>query len=287
MFGESGDTLDPMTVSFLRFVLSGLFMTPFLIRRGNAAKVKNSFRDDWKMLLFIAAFGIVGEGVLVFVANKYTTAGRCTLLANTSPILTALLSYFFLHEALTRKKILGMLLGLAGIMLMVLSKKGNDVFGTGPHAGWGDLMALGSGMCWAVYTVFSRRLSLRYGGLLTSTVLFFIGALLMVPVTWIAGSSWELNFSWKMWLFIAYISGVVNGVGNGFWCLALKHLKPGELGAFGYLSAFIAITSSAICLKEELTWQFLLTAAMVFTGVFLMMKRQASPEKKKQIQPGA
>lgn len=281
LFGESADTLDPLTVSVLRFIFAGLFLMPFLIRRGNGELVCRSFREDWKMLLFLALTGIVGEGVLVFAANKYTTAGRCTLMANASPIFTVLLAYIFLHEALTGKKVVGMLLGFLGIVLMMVMKKGNDVFGTGQHAIWGDLMALGSGMCWACYTVFGEKMSHKYGGLLTATILSFIGAVMLIPVTIIAKSNWDLRFSWKIWLGIAYIGGVTNGVGNGLWYQALKYLKPDKLGAFGYLSAFIAITISALYLKEQLSWQFLLTAAMVFAGVYLMMKNDPIPPAEK------
>ena len=55
--------------------------------------------------------------------------------------------------------------------------------------------------------------------------------------------------------------------------MALKHLKPGELGAFGYLTPALSAVLSQICFAERLGWGFLLALALILGGVALMMER--------------
>jgi len=278
LLGDCENHLDPFFFSFLRFVFGALILAPVLFPKKSQRKLKQTTRKDWAMLFFLATTGIIGQGVLVFWATKYTTASRASLMANTSPIFTIILSFLVLKEALTKKKIAGMILGFAGISLVILTRGGGDVLSTNSSTLFGDVLALISGMFWAVYTVYGETLSRRYGGLLCTAVLFEIGVLLMIPILFLTGSNCFLNLPWMVWLGIIYIGGA-GGLAYGFWYCALKYLTPGELGILGYLNALLVVLLSVLFLKEKITWEFIAAIAMVFYSVYLMMKRD-SPLKK-------
>ena len=269
LFGKAGEQFDEFFVSFIRFLLGFLLFSPLLFTAANREKTKTALKNDWLPLLLLAFIGIVCEGVLVFVANKYTTAARASLMANTTPIPTLLLSWLFAKEMLTGRKAAGMLLGMAGALLAVLSR-GGDLFSAGSATWPGDLLAFASGLCWAVFTVFGKGISRRYGALLVTAILYGAGCLLMVPVMLIARSSLSVAFTFPVWAGIVYLS--VSGLlANACWYRALKYLPPGELGSFGYLSALLAVGSSILFLREKLSWGFLLAAAAVIAGVWLMV----------------
>jgi len=84
------------------------------------AEIPSKQEKDWGLFLFLAAIGIVGEGVLVFVATKYTPSARASLMANLSPVFTVLLSLLFAKEMLTGRKVTGMMLGFIGITAAIL-----------------------------------------------------------------------------------------------------------------------------------------------------------------------
>ena len=269
LFGREAEKFDELFVSFLRFGFAFLFLLPFACSGGNLKKIRNEWKNDWKSWVGLATVGIVGEGIMVFVATKYTTAARASLLANASPIFTVLLSYLFVREALTMRKITGMTIGLAGILLIVTSQ-GADLFSHTMSTLPGDLMALGSGVCWSAYTVFGERVANKYGGMLSTTILFFLGMVIMVPVMMVFQSRVTFDFPLTVWCGIVYL-GCCNGLANGLWYKALKYLKPGELGSFGYISAIMTIGLSVIFLHETITWQFIVAVLLVLGGVALML----------------
>ena len=269
LFGKAGEQFDEFFVSFIRFFLGFALFSPLFLTAANRKKTKTALRKDWLPFLLLAVIGVVGEGVLVFIANKYTTAARASLMANTTPIPTVLLSWLFAGELLNGRKAAGMLLGMAGALLAVLSR-GGDLFSAGTATWPGDLLAFASGLCWAVYTVFGKGISRRYGALLVTAILYGAGCLLMVPVMLVARSSLSVAFTFPVWAGIVYLS--VSGLlANACWYRALKYLPPGELGSFGYLSALLAAGSSILFLREKLSWCFLLAIIAVVTGVWLMV----------------
>ena len=269
LFGKAGEQFDEFFVSFIRFFLGFALFSPLFLTAANRKKTKTALRKDWLPILLLTLIGVVGEGVLVFIANKYTTAARASLMANTTPIPTLLLSWLFAGELLNGRKAAGMLLGMAGALLAVLSR-GGDLFSAGTATWPGDLLAFASGLCWAVFTVFGKGISRRYGALLVTAILYGAGCLLMIPVMLVAQSSLSVSFTFPVWAGIVYL-GVSGLLANACWYRALKYLPPGELGSFGYLSALLAVGSSILFLREKLSWGFLLAAAAVIAGVWLMV----------------
>jgi len=61
---------------------------------------------------------------------------------------------------------------------------------------------------------------------------------------------------------------------------ALRYLKPGVLGAFGYLSAAIQLTRSLIVLKEKFSVMFILAVALILCGISLMMSDPSKIKKR-------
>lgn len=163
LFGVHTDDIEPMNLTFIRLVFSSLFFMPMLLKKRNRQSVRRLLFQHWRMLLLLSGVGIIAEGVLVFWALKYTTSARVSILANASPLSTLLLSWFCGREILNGSKIIGVLVGFAGIVL-IFSTQGADVFSGESGLFIGDAMAFLSGICWSVYTVFGEEISQRYGG---------------------------------------------------------------------------------------------------------------------------
>lgn len=273
LFGVDTDSVNPLNLTFLRFSFASLFLSPMLFNAQNRKAAGNQLKHHWLEALSLAAIGIIGEGLLVFWALKFTTAARASLLANASPISTVLISCICGRELLTRNKVSGMLLGFLGIVLAFWGG-GGDLFSSGKNLLTGDLMALGSGICWAVYTVYGTGITSRCGGMLANGILFTFGALLMLPVLLVTGSGPDFDLPWRVWAGAFYLGALANGLANGLWYTALKYVTPGELGSCGYVSALLTFTISVLFLNEHATWQFITSVILVLGGVALMLKRK-------------
>ena len=279
LFGEEGDKLNTFLFNFLRFFMATLSLSGLLLIKSNRRKFKQAIREDWKSFLLISLIGIVMESYLVFYALNFTTASRCSLMANFSPVATVILAYFLLGEKINKTGIVGMLAGFAGIILAGSSRGGDIYAGTSLRSLIGDSMALASGFCWAYFTVSGVKVSDKYGGPLCMLIAFASGTLLMAPVLFFTPVSELAAIPPKVWGGMLYTGVITLAFANACWYGALRYLKAGMLGAFGYLSAAITFTLSILLLKERFTLPFVIALVLIVGGMTLMMKQSKTPEK--------
>ena len=272
----TGDAPDGLTASLARFFIASLALSPALFDREACAKLRQNWRRDLPLFALLAAVGIVGQGVLVLLSTRYTTSARSSLMANTAPIFTVLLSWWIAREALTGRKVAGMILGALGIGVMFMLR-GQDDYSGGAATWAGDLLAVGAGACWALYTVLGSGPSSRCGAFFCTECTFVIGTLMLLPLSAIWGQLPQLaTYSKAAWLGISYLSLLAGALGFSLWYVALKYLAPGELGAFGYLTPVVSATLAYLCFNERLGWGFLLALALILGGVALMMEKKAA-----------
>lgn len=278
-FGTDDDGLDPLWSSFLRYVLASGILFCCLICTKQVPAYLTALRKDWKMLLLLGLVGIAGESTLLFYSMKFTTAARSNLLTNISPVVTALMSWYVTREVFSRKQIAGMILGAIGTAA-IFFLRGGDNFADGKASFlFGDLMAVAAGVCWSAFTVLGERAVKQYGPHVIMCGAFLFGAAVMVPVMGISGSHITFAVHPRGWLMILYIGLVSNAMANVCWYAALKYLKPGELGSFGYISVLLTVLLSVCCLGEKISMPFVLCLAMILFGTGMMLK--ISPADKK------
>jgi drug/metabolite transporter (DMT)-like permease len=104
-------------------------------------------KGQWPRLWALAFFNITFWNVLVAFGLTLIPSGRAAILAYTMPVWAVPLSMWVLGERLTRRKLLGLVLGMAGLALLV-----GNVF-----ASPGTLLLLGAAISWAIGTVLQKR----------------------------------------------------------------------------------------------------------------------------------
>ncbi len=275
LFGEDGAKVDPVFLTFIRYLIASILLTGVMVYQKKMPIAGECLKKDLLILVFLG-LSIIVSALLAFYSLKYTTATRSCLLANAAPIFTVIMAYFALKEGMSKSKIIGMVLGFAGVGTAILCRSGSDIY-MSASAVIGDFLALASGVAWAAYTVWGTRVSNQYGGMASSYISILFGTVLIFPVIFISGGNLSLDLPLRVWLGVIYL-GVTNGVACLCWFSALKYLKAGELGAFGYVSAAMTMLLSLILLKEKISFILLGALALVFYGVYLMVK----PNPKKE-----
>lgn len=266
------EEIDPWWTVWLRTAIGALVMLPFsfCVKEGSWKKFKTEWKKDWKIFLCLGIF-LTLEAVFSFSAGKYTTAARSSLFSNTSPVFTLLISFLCAKELLSGRKIIGVLIGLVGIIIAAFSK-GQDAFTTvGFSSLPGDMLALLSGVFWALFTVFGGDASSKYHGAFCATIYRLYGLVLLIPVLFLCKITFDLPL--MAWLGLLFMSGVSGGLAVWLWSIAQKHVEPSILGSFGYLSATGATLFSALFLKEKLTWPFIIAFVLVVAGMGLTLKK--------------
>lgn len=141
--------LAPLTFRALTLPFAALSLLAIARATGHSIRVPRAL---WSRVALLALFNIAGWNGLVLFGVQQLPAGRSAIIAYTMPIWSVLFALALLHEPLSLRKGLGMVLGIAGMALLL----GDDIrhFRRSPQAA---LLILGAAMCWALGTVLLRK----------------------------------------------------------------------------------------------------------------------------------
>ncbi len=226
----------------------------------------------------VQAIGITASVAMVLYANAvlYTEIVRAIVLFYLTPIWSLILARIFLGEPITPPRIVAIILGLTGILVMFRSEGSfslpNNV---------GDWLGLASGFIWAVAAVF-----LRIGGgkvLLETTASYFfytaLAALVMVFMPF-AGDlpvpSWQDVLAAIPWLLPVTLTLALGATLAAFW--GAPHLNPGVVGILFMTEISAAAITAAIWAGEPFGWRelagvLLISAAGLSEWIYRPIRR--------------
>lgn len=238
-------------------------------------KVRNS---DWLMFGLCGLTGVAANQSLFFSGLDLTTPIHASLIMTTSPMLVLFFAFLILKEPITAKKILGIVTGCTGaVILMTLGKEvvvGNDYL-------VGDLMIFLNASSYALYLVLVKRLISRYTPLTVIKWVFTAGLLVVLPLgaKQVAIVDWS-TFTTSTWLSVAYVLIGVTFLAYLLNIFALKQVSPATVSIYIYLQPLFASTLSVIFASEELSLVKVASGALIFIGVYLVSdwRRPEVPE---------
>lgn len=257
--------LTPSEIFFLRFLIAYVaiwFISPRKL-------FANSWRDEGTMLLL----GITG-GSLFFVAENSAVAltyvNNVSFITSTSPLVTVILGIVFVKSIkATWTLIVGSLIALVGVGLVIFN--GSFILHLNP---WGDLLALLTAVCWAVYTLLMKSVSERYSAVFITRKLFFYGLLTVLPMFLI--DPWTVSLATLLTPKIAF-NLLLLGLVASFLCFALWTVVIERLGVmtasnYQYLNPITTVVASAIWLSEPMTAIAYIGSALILIGVIVSNK---------------
>lgn len=173
--------ISPMTLAFLRFSVAAVLM--YLTSRMFRVDLRVA-RSDWPRFWAMGVLGLAFTYVLTYVGMRYTMASHAALLIATEPVFIAILSAVFLRERLRGTRVLAILVGLAGVYIIV----NNGVRPVGVSVRLvGDALITLALVCEAMASVVGKQLVSRYHPMAVISYEMTIGGLALAPF-----ASWEL-----------------------------------------------------------------------------------------------
>jgi len=177
-------------------------------------------RGQWRRLWLLALLNISGWNMLVAFGLTMIASGRASILAYTMPVLSIPLSVWLLGERLTGAKLVGLLLGIAGLSLLI--GEGFTAIGAAPL---GSLLVLGAAASWALGAVLQKKFPVALPAgpytawiMLLGGVPIFIGAALFedlrslahVGVRALVGTAYNvlIAFAFAHWAWIKLATSV-------------------------------------------------------------------------------
>jgi drug/metabolite transporter (DMT)-like permease len=254
---------SPQGFNALRWILAtGVLLALVAVRRDPLRIAER----DWGRLLLISVVGNVFQQLTFINGIRLTTAGHSALIMGLSPVMVAAGGAAFGLERVARATWAGILLSVLGLVFLI--RPGAAEAPSTAFAG--DLLTLASAACWAVYTLASRPLTLRYPPM-TVTALSVTAAaaiLVVLGVPALQAQSWSA-LRWTAWGSLLYSGTLTIAFGYAIWSLAIRRIGTARTSILANLNPVIALIAAWILLGERLNvWQAL-GAALVLAGIAL------------------
>lgn len=248
-------------------------------------------RKDMIVLFLGGLFGVVLNQGSFVVGLEFTTPIDAALVATLAPVLVMLLSAMYLKEPITWKKTMGVVLGAAGAILIIVS--GTLKVTEGSNNSWiGGLLCFLASLSYAIYLVITKPIIKRYSTVTLMKWMFLYAALLCLPLgagEVLQAKAFTAEAGFSVILRLLYITLLATCVAYLLIPVALKRLRPTTVSMYNYIQPLVAAVAAIILGQDTMGWQKPVAAVLIFSGVYLVMKSKSREdvEREKGIQPPA
>lgn len=232
---------------------------------------------DWPRLVICAVFGMVINMLMFFKGLSLSTPINSSVIATITPIFVFILSAIWIKERITIIRSIGILLGFAGALgLIFFSEK---IQHNAPNVTLGNTLFIINAISYGVYLIIVKPLTTKYHAFTLMKWLFTVAVVVNIPFT--IEEFTAVHWTSLPWDAIWRMTYVVVGTTFCTYLLnifALKQLKASTIGAFVYVQPLVGILFATMVGADQLTFLKILSAATVFTGVYLVtrVKKTAS-----------
>jgi len=258
------------------FRVGGAALAFYILQRFRGSLALENRRDYLKFALF-AFFGVTLNQLLFFKGLSLTTAVNTSLIAVTIPIFTILISALLGYDFLSWRKIAGIILAAFGVIYLINPTRASF----GSETTQGDILIVLNSLCYAGYVAVSKNLISQYGALKSIAWLFLFASLINIPMGLLALQTVNLaEVSSGAWLMVAGLV-VFPTIMAYFWnAWALSRVEPSIVAVYIYLQPLMGFLAAIFFLGEHFSLRLLISAMLVFAGVFLVTKKfNAKPQR--------
>lgn len=250
---------QPVIVGTVRIVVGGVALMVYALIRGNMRDGKRwSF---WPTLL--AALSMAAYQLFFFAGVAKTGVAIGTIVGiGSAPIMTGLLGYLVLGERPGRKWGIATALAVVGCGLLVASGGSLqvDILGI--------FLALGAGFSYAVFTLMSKELLSDHAPEAVMAVAFFLGAVLLAPLFFIADLDWL--FQPRGMLVGLWLGLITVAVAYTLFARGLKLVPVATAGTLTLAEPLTAGTLGIFLLGESITPLAFLGIVLIFAGLVIL-----------------
>jgi drug/metabolite transporter (DMT)-like permease len=222
-------------------------------------------KKDIPRFVACALTGVVINQMLFVKGLTITSTLHAALLMLTTPLLISVLALWWLKERFTIQKALGLLLGIGGAMLLILSRDTSGVASV-----QGDLLILVNAISYAIYFSIVKPLTNRYSPLHVIRWVFTFGFIMIVPFSWqdAVEAHWQ-TAAISQWLALGSVVLCGTFLTYSFNSYSLKHLGAATTGSYIYTQPLFAALIAALFLQEGFSIEKTLAGTLIFGGVYL------------------
>lgn len=257
--------IPPHLLSGTRFVLAGVLLYVWARLRGHAAPTLK----HWRAATVIGGFLLLGGNASVAWAEKTVPSGLAAVLIAVAPIWMVGLEWARGGPRPTRVVTIGLLLGLAGVALLV-SGRGSAESRVDPV---GAAILVLASASWAWGSVVSKTAALPKSPFVATSIEMIAGGALLLLTAALSGqfSGFDvsrLSFEAVAWWGYLVVFGSLVGFTAYIWLLGVTSIA--KAGTYAYVNPIVAVLMGWAVLHEPVTMRMLIAAGVILVGVALV-----------------
>ena len=256
--------MPPLGASLWRFVLAAAALLPVMLWREPLAWT--ALRRNFWPLLVMGTVGIFGFNIGMFYGLQATSAINAALIGALNPAMIVVLAAWLHREPLGWQRLGGLLLGLAGVLVVVT--RGSWQALRALQFSHGDLLLLAGGVCWAIYSVVPRLYVRGLGPLQMAGVSIVIGVLTMLLFAVIGVHEALALPPLPAWPALAFMGVVGAGLAYLWWNHGIVRVGPQRAAAFLNLIP-VATAGIGLLLGQTVSLAHVAGAILVIAGVLI------------------
>ncbi|MFK6999460.1 DMT family transporter [Flavobacterium oreochromis] len=230
-------------------------------------------KADFPRIIAASFFGVAFNMLTFFKGLSYTSPIMGAVLMVTTPMIVLVLSAIIMKEQMEKKKGIGILLGLAGTITLILYGKSLK---NAPNATLGNFLVFVNAISYGFYLIIVKKLMDKYQAFSFVKWIYFFGFLMIMPFGWneFQAIKWELipTLAYLKIGFVVIFSTFLTYLLN---LLSMRELKPTTVAVFIYLQPFFASVFAIGLGKDELSWVKIGSAFLIFIGVYLVTMKKS------------
>ncbi len=262
------DTMSQMLFAGCRFALAGVLVILFgsMLSKRVLAPEKKSIG----MVVKLAMVQTVMQYVLFYIGVAHTTGVKSSIINASNVFISLILaSLLFRFEKLTARKIVGCLIGFAGVVIINLN--GNGLDASFSLKGEGAIFL--STVAYALSSGLIKLYSQKENPVTLSGYQFLIGGLVMIGIAFCMGGR-ITSGSAAAFLLLLYMA-LISAVAYTLWGILLKYNPVAKVAVFGFMTPVFGVLLSALLLGERnqaFGWRGIVALLLVCIGIYVVNK---------------
>lgn len=229
-----------------------MVLLPFAIRQARIDK----FQLNISSILRIGSLGILNVCVSMLLLQLSIFYGKASLTAvivSMNPLFVSLFAMLLINEKMNKSQIISLAIGVIGLLIIILSE-GDIHTAQYRNLNLGIVLAIAASLTFGFYTVRTKKAVLSYGNLLTNSVSFLCGGLVLLLINLMIGKQMVFGLNLRNMMFMGYLGFVITGLAYLLYFEGMKIISAADASAYFFLKPALATLLAYFILKESLNW---------------------------------
>jgi drug/metabolite transporter (DMT)-like permease len=262
-------TMPPLLMSSVRFLIAGGALYAFASR----GRARPTAREWGAAAIVGAALLLLGNGGVAWAETRLES-GFAALIVAIIPLWVAVMDRLFFGRRLSRTAVVGLVIGFAGVALLVRPGGGGDAFAA--------LALVVTTSAWAGGSLYARGATLPESPLLAAAMQMLTASVFLGVAGFAMGEASDVHansFATKQLIAFAYLVVVGSLIAFTAYSWLLKNVRISVVATYAFVNPVVAVALGTVFLAEPIGWTTVIAGAAIIVAVVLIVTARAPKPK--------